>query len=364
MKLGLIARADNSGLGNQTWELYRHLQPEKTLVVDVSHLHDYAAHCNKQTFLSRYPDATVYRDWVPDTKLIHDWMQGLDVIMTCETPYNPNLFLLARRSGIKTVLQYNWEMLGNLNVPTMPHPDLYVAPSSWYYSQFPWNNVTYLPVPIATDRFPVKERKFTDQVKFLHVVGRPAVHDRNGTYDLTEALQFCEKDVDLTIVTQDHSFLPENYELPSNVKVTLDHNDRDNYWELYEGFDVLVMPRRYGGLCLPMNEALGAGMPVIMPDISPNNAVLPANWLVPAVKTGAFRSKSDIDLYNVKSRALASTIDRFTSPYVWEIGHQEALRLAQSLSWQELKPRYDQIFKNLMEGKYEDHHPDKAVARR
>ena len=36
MKLGLIARADNTGLGMQTWEFYRAMKPEKTLVVDIS----------------------------------------------------------------------------------------------------------------------------------------------------------------------------------------------------------------------------------------------------------------------------------------------------------------------------------------
>ena len=43
---------------------------------------------------------------------------------------------------------------------------------------------------------------------------------------------------------------------------------------LYAGFDPLILPRRYGGLCLPMNEALRSGLPVIMFNVSPSDAIL------------------------------------------------------------------------------------------
>lgn len=37
----------------------------------------------------------------------------------------------------------------------------------------------------------------------------------------------------------------------------------------------MILPRKYAGLCLPMNEALMSGLPVIMTDIEPNNVILP-----------------------------------------------------------------------------------------
>ena len=36
MKLGIIARSDNSGLGNQTRELVHMLNPDKVLLIDFS----------------------------------------------------------------------------------------------------------------------------------------------------------------------------------------------------------------------------------------------------------------------------------------------------------------------------------------
>ena len=31
-----------------------------------------------------------------------------------------------------------------------------------------------------------------------------------------------------------------------------------NYWDAYDGYDALVLPRRYGGLCLPVQEGMAA----------------------------------------------------------------------------------------------------------
>ena len=63
-------------------------------------------------------------------------------------------------------------------------------------------------------------------------------------------------------------------------RITWDSSAPDDQWRLYAGFNALIMPRRYGGLCLPMNEALTSGLPVIMSNTSPNDAVLPGDWLV------------------------------------------------------------------------------------
>ena len=49
MKLGLIARADNGGLGTLSWEFARHLKPHKVLLVENGIY---------QTFPERYNDFT------------------------------------------------------------------------------------------------------------------------------------------------------------------------------------------------------------------------------------------------------------------------------------------------------------------
>ncbi len=102
MKLGLIARADNGGLGSQTWELYRHLKPHKTMVIDLSGLNHFPQ------FPERYPGA-MFITGVPTLEDLSDFLQGVDTILTVETPYNHQIFAMARERGIKSALQYNFD---------------------------------------------------------------------------------------------------------------------------------------------------------------------------------------------------------------------------------------------------------------
>jgi len=60
-----------------------------------------------------------------------------------------------------------------------------------------------------------------------------------------------------------------------------------------------------------MNEALISGLPVFMTDLSPNNQILPKEWLVDAEKIGEFRAKSIIDVYEGDPKQLAKLIDNF-----------------------------------------------------
>jgi glycosyltransferase involved in cell wall biosynthesis len=128
------------------------------------------------------------------------------------------------------------------------------------------------------------------------------------------------------------------------VLLHLDGADVTNYWDNYSSGDVLLMPRRFGGLCLPVNEALGAGMPVIMPDISPNNTWLPDEWLIPASRKGTFRAKQHIDFYSVDHRALAAKIDQLASDAeFYTKALATAADLREQLSWKNLLPEYQQV---------------------
>jgi glycosyltransferase involved in cell wall biosynthesis len=91
----------------------------------------------------------------------------------------------------------------------------------------------------------------------------------------------------------------------SDHRVKFDFSDASDQAELYTRVDALILPRRYGGLCLPMNEALLSGLPVIMPDCSPNNDVLPERWLVPGTVKGQFMTRTMIDLFQVLNDARA-----------------------------------------------------------
>lgn len=336
--LGLIARADRSGLGVQSLEFFRAMKPDRVLVINVGHMADAGEHCNKTTDLSLYPGAMIFNGWQPGRLVFQKFLAGLDTVFSCETFYSDELPHLARSMGVRSVLQPNFEFLR----PWI-NPDLWAAPSLWRYDEIPERKI-HLPVPIATDRFTPRELP-TKAANFLHVVGRPAVHDRNGTTDLLDALTHVRSDITVTLRCQNANHINElvnQRQIPANVDIKIDTSDTANYWDLYTTGDVLVLPRRYGGLSLPVNEALGAGMPVIMTDISPNNTWLPAEWLVPASKIDEFHAMTRVDVYRAQTLGLASKIDAFaTDSDFYGCAKTQAAQLGKQYSWENLKPEYE-----------------------
>jgi glycosyltransferase involved in cell wall biosynthesis len=153
----------------------------------------------------------------------------------------------------------------------------------------------------ATNRNLVKTNK-----KILHIAGKRANSDRNGTDIVVEMLKYSKADYELVIKVQG-DYDPQC----DDPRLTIDNSNPDDRADLYAGFDLMVLPRKYGGLCLPMNEALMSALPVIMTDISPNNSILPPEWLVEAEWSSKLEFKGLTDIYETDPKKLAELVDRF-----------------------------------------------------
>lgn len=339
MRLGLIARADSRGLGIQTRAVHDHLHPAKTMVID----------CTSQKPLpirrNWYPGATWIRG-IPRASDYATWLEGLDVVYTAETPYNHALFDEANKRGIKTVLHVNPEFLDHIRRPHLPAPTLFACPTRWLWERIP-NPKIHLPMPVDTSKF---EPQAADRaVNFLHVIGRPAIHDRAGTADMLLALENVFADINLTITCQEPGYVQSliranNIHLPDNINLTINDGDTQNYWDLYAGQHVMIAPRRFGGLSLPMQEACAAGIPVIATATNPNTHWLPHEWLAPASKVGSFHAHTEVDLYTVDHLALAAKIGQFANnPVFYRESAQRAAGIGKELSWEQLKPAYEKV---------------------
>lgn len=300
MRVGLLAYSSNTGLGMQTLAFYKYMKPERVMLVDLSMLN------HMQTHHERYPDAFCITQGFPKQPDIDNFLTGLDVVFVCETPLNYLLFERAKALGVKTVLQYNYELLDYFEHPDWAKPDVFAAPTWWNFDNVPFTNKSYLPVPIETN---VITPRFKEQARtFLHIIGRPAASDRNGTNLFLEAASIMHNgnypDAKFIVRVQDEN---TGWEIAAKYRfIEVRSGDTDNQYSIYDDADVLVMPRRYGGLCLPVNEALAHGMPVIMPNISPNDRLLPDHWLVPAEKVGTVWTRLAIDLYHASTMELAN----------------------------------------------------------
>ena len=309
MRLGIIARSDNTGLGNQTMELVKMLNPDKILLINSQFFNN-----NKQ-HPEWYKDYNVIetRKGMPRTNEVLAFLENIDVVISCETFYHLELVDLAKQKGIKTILQYNYELFGHLAHPEWTLPDVLLAPSIWNLDVImekfgSKTQVMHLPPPTDHNLFnQAKEINLSkDHKRILHIAGKKAAKDRNGTDSILEMIKYSKEDYELVIKSQ----TPLNF-ICKDPRVKIEIGNPDNRQDMYSGFDAMVLPRRYAGLCLPMNEALMSALPVFMTNISPNNAVLPHKWLAESKKIDTFKTKSMVDIYTVRPDNLAKVIDKY-----------------------------------------------------
>lgn len=308
-KIGLIAFANDSGLGNQTRRLAQLIEPHRLLVIDSSSFSK-----NTKQHFDWYDNFRGYRvRGFPTNHEVRVFLDGLTHVIMAENPLNFSLISQANHLGIKTYIQSNYEFCDHLNRLDLPLPTKFLMPSHWKVAEmeqlFP-GRVQYLPPPLFPEEFQkARETNFArsgERRRFVHVVGTLAAHDRNGTLDLLDALRFSTEDYQLVIKSQHQ--LPPEY-MVNDPRVRYQIGSVQDPQDLYADFDALILPRRYGGLSLTCNEALMAGLSVIMPNISPNSSLLPKEHLVPAWTETSFHARTAIDVYTTDSKRLGQKID-------------------------------------------------------
>lgn len=353
MKIGLLAYSTNTGLGHQTLEFYEHLHPSKTLVVDLNRFN------NMETHHERFNEGDVRVTLGIPKDSDCEWLtDNVDIVFVAETPLNYNLFEAAKRKGVIAIQQYNYEFLDYFRHPEWSNPTILAGPTKWNIEKVRALNigkVIELPVPVNRNKIPF--RQINKLETFVHVIGRPAYMDRNGTFTFLEAALRLNKKYRYKIYYQQPAdvraieyFDPVLREinraqelLGSNLEVIV---DTEHYEDIYKSGDCLVLPRRYGGLCLPVHEALSAGIPVIMTDLSPNDDLLPKDWLVPAFLSGSFQFHVSVDVYSANKQALWETMEYIASDI--SRFNAQANQIAQSLSWDVLKDEYLNTFQTLL----------------
>jgi glycosyltransferase involved in cell wall biosynthesis len=310
MRLGIIARSDNTGLGNQTRELVNMLNPDKILLIDSTSFNRNEQH---PEWYHQYD--CIKTDGFPSVQQIKIFLNDVDVVLSCETFYDQNLIAFANKRGVKTILQYNYELFGHLSNPELPLPTILLSPSLWQIETIQSmfgdrTKVIHLPPPTTPELFATAKNNNISKShnRLLHIAGKKAAKDRNGTETVINMLKHSKADYELVIRSQS--------EIVTNVtdsRLKIEVGNPENREDMYNGFDAMVLPRRYAGLCLPMNEALLSGLPVFMTNVSPNNQILPQDWLVESDSIGTIRTKVRINLFEANNVLLAQTIDKYMS---------------------------------------------------
>ena len=117
LRIGVIARIDNGGLANMTYDYWKHItEITKTLTILSDDPHQ---------SLLRYPEQIICEGF-PTLEQIDKFLKDIDVVLAFETPYNWNVLSMAKERGIKTVLIPNYEWTEE-SPPVQP--DMYLCPS-------------------------------------------------------------------------------------------------------------------------------------------------------------------------------------------------------------------------------------------
>jgi glycosyltransferase involved in cell wall biosynthesis len=313
MRLGFIARVDNGGLGVLSKAIVKHLEPTKIMSVL----------CGLKSFPGRYPQAMVVKS-SPTDKECEKFLDGLDVLLAFETPYNWNIFNIAKKRGVKTVLFIDYEWLPD-PIPVMP--DLILNPSNWNMEKLPLM-AKFFPFPIDRDVHKFKERKVAKT--FLHIVGHGGSHGRNGTEEFLKAIPLVKGDVKFII----HSQVPVSGIEDKRIEWRIGNYTEESY--MFRDSDVLVSPRRFAGLSLPLNEAMSQGLAILMSDMDPQNKFLHPDLLLPVKRSGLIRIMRDIDYGVVSPEDIARKIDIIAGKDITKYS-QHSNRYAESISWKKLK---------------------------
>lgn len=328
MRIGLVARSNRKGLGTMTAEFHQHMAPARTLVV-------------------RLPADEGGYPFEGDTRVVDfdgalpedamDWLiAGSDVIYSAETPYDYRLLERASAAGVRTVLHGMWEFLAYRHQRDLPRPTIFAAPSPWHLAEWP-TPVAHLAVPLPDlehrkPRFPVET--------LVHPGGSPARGDRNGTQALLEALPFVRRAMRIVLRTWSP---PRRRRLPSRIDLVIKPSAPD-WREVTADADAIVIPRRYGGLCLPIQEATARHLPVLAL-AREREAGYPHAAHVPIARSRPMGLPcGPVERADVDPRLLARSIDHLVADREMAEEMAEAsATFARQRSWEALRPAYEAV---------------------
>lgn len=350
MRLGAIVRPDISrGVGAQSSAFARWMRPDRLLLIDARKAPRTTTH--RWDLFTDFDTMTVSLDDTGDPDIAKRFYDGLDVVYTVETNYWPGAYDVARSVGCRTVTHINHELNPHPRLhPEWPKPDVFAMPTVWCLEQVP--GAVHLPFPVDRSQFPYRRREHVNHL--VHVVGMRAMHDRNGTIILSQALNRITHPCRITIHTQDPDGVGIRLRPPSHVELEVVAEDIPDPTGLYNPYDALILPRRYGGLCLPAQEAASMGLPVVMPDITPQNTWLPPDLLISATKSTVRTMAGILRSCTPGPWDLARIIDRLVGEPGLAGRMSDAMdHYAESISWRNMEPLYRTFFEAVAAGEYE-----------
>ena len=353
-KLSMIVYDTTTGLGYQTREFFNLLKPDKILLVN---LNDYNG-LPLQGFYHQFRNKRIVRG-IPTSEDLEWLTDDVDNVFIIETPLNYDLFRIANIKNVKVFMQYNYEFMQILRNTNLGHPDVLIAPTVWHYEDVDRYakamNIEHVQINVPVYK-PYKVR-VNRTYRIFHIGGRVAEQDRNGTSIFLDVVRYIGKQqrFDLYLLKPRDDKTSRLFH-DTGIKSKIDELLRDGYnlhvywdtpsrWSMYRDGGVMLLPRRYGGLCMPMIEALSLAIPVLMPNISPNNYYLPKNFLYEATKGHTLSTLGEYGSVETYNSSIESILDVIRNLDIKKEILRARYAYRKHFDFQELEKKYINLLK-------------------
>lgn len=305
MRIGLVGYSARTGLGELNRQIVKYcnihrwlIKPHKKGVIEPQDVNYLIGNSNYE---------------------IEKFLQTVDVILFCETPYYEHLVQRARELGKRIVCVPMQEWLPTNREWWVKHVDLFICPTVHCYEElngslpcvcFPW--------PIDIERYTFTKRTKCDNFLFLN--GNGGWSGRKGASTVAAMIRSW-RDIPLVVKSQ--------VQVPPELQNKMISGELIENTGLYDQGDVLICPHTVDGLGLELQEAAACGIPVISTEGRPwdeypyieqikstktrmmvNREV---DWYLPSAQDLLIVCKrvlnSDISTYSEQARQWAETRD-------------------------------------------------------
>ena len=309
MRIGVVGYQSKTGIGIMVDDFAGKLGAVAQLVIP----HD------KADDLAPSNDRTMVHSptWAPPVKVISEFGDLVDVVISVESDWGGNVYPRLREMGVKVVLlpMFEW---WNPSLPMNDHIDLFICTTMQCYDGIPFKNKVFIPCPVDTHKIKYNQR-VGPPVNFIHNAGNLGIGGRKGTLEVVRAFTKVENEgVNLRVNSQ--VLLPDDIIrlIATDHRISFFVKNHENYADLYSEGDALIYTPHYDGQALVSAEAMAAGMPVISINAPPMNE----HWNV-------YEEVTDIDsaiLCSVQSTENAETLNpRSLCYYVNELDLQRTI---------------------------------------
>jgi hypothetical protein len=303
---GAVVFAVESGLGRQAKQFYDHG------IFDVA-------------LIQKHSSYVEHPEWYKQrAKNYDELLEKCSEIWFFETPFDWSYIIKARNKSVKTVLVAMYECTQS---PLPYFPDVILGGSVLETEFF---NAKHINVPVP-DEVKWKQRKKAEI--FVHNAGHGGLHGRNGTQELVKAMEFVKSPIELLIRTQYDNVKTND----PRIKVQVGDLP---YEELFSVGDVFIYPDKFGGSCLPLQEAFASGMMTMASNRHPSNLWLPTEPLIPIKGYEKKRIYREFDAAIVDPVDIAKNIDYWYGKDISKFSKQ-GKEWGKLNSWGNLKKQYE-----------------------